>query len=170
VIEQWQAEEFYPLGFLVAGYDDDGIGRIHEVAAPGPLVEVAAGIETASRGFVYRGQIEVVRRLFEGIDRTELQRAGVEIPNELTDPIAQLNYNILFPVTLQDAVDLAMFIIRTTIDVQRFTDGTLGRQTDLPGCGGPIRVLAIRRGEVEWVVDPPLATSAPGIAEGGAAV
>ena len=35
-VDTWEAAEGSPLGFLVAGYDDDGIGRIREVLIPVP--------------------------------------------------------------------------------------------------------------------------------------
>ncbi len=170
-LEELKAQGLYPLGFLVAGYDADGIGRIHEVALPGPYIAEAEGINTANLGIMYRGQIAVVRRLLEGIDRDELAVANAEIPAELEPALGNLTYNLLFPMTLQDAVDCAAFIIRTTIDMQRFSDGTLGRMGELPGCGGPIRILATTRAGVEWVADAPLTgATAPGIAEGGARV
>jgi len=44
-----EAAARYPLGFLVAGYNDDGIGRVLEVGIPGPLNE-PADIDTATLG------------------------------------------------------------------------------------------------------------------------
>jgi hypothetical protein len=69
---------------------------------------------------------------------------------------------------MQDAVDFASFLIRTTIDMQRFSDGTRADPGDLPGCGGPVRILAVTREALQWVTPPTLAEpSRAGLAEGG---
>jgi len=168
-IEQYQRMGYFPIGFLVAGYDSDGIGRIREVAVPGPYVEEETDVTTAVLGVAWRGQTDVIRRLIKGFDRDLFVRLGVRLPNALEDPMLKLEYRLLFPITMQDAVDLASFLIRTTIDMQRFSDGTHGQPGDVPGCGGPIRVLAVTRAGAEWVVDAPLAgATAAGVAEGGA--
>jgi hypothetical protein len=168
-VEWYEENDVYPLGFLVAGYDEDGIGRIREVALPGPEVQDDTEITTASLGVLWRGQTDVIRRLIKGIDSTLLVNLGHQIP-ELAEPIEQLEYRLLLPITMQDAVDFASFLIRTTIDMQRFSDGTMGDPGDVPGCGGPIRVLAITREASTWVAEVPLAgPSEPGVAEGGAA-
>lgn len=168
-IEELLAQGLFPLGFLVAGYDADGIGRIREVAVPGPHVQDDSDITTASLGVGWRGQTDVIRRLVKGFDRDLFASFEAVLPEDLEEPTANLEYQLLFPITMQDAVDLASFLIRTTIDMQRFSDGTLGRPGDVPGCGGPIRLLAVSRGGAEWITDVPLTgASAPGVAEGGA--
>ena len=170
-VDTWEAAEGSPLGFLVAGYDDDGIGRIREVLIPGPVVQDEPGgvpINTAVMGVSWRGQTDVIRRLIYGFDGDMFGAAGHVLPDELQEPIGQLTYNLLFPVTMQDAVDFASFLIRTTIDMQRFSDGTQARPGDVPGCGGPLRILAVTREGLQWVVQPTLSEpSGAGIAEGG---
>lgn len=171
-VQQWEAGGRFPLGFLVAGYDDDGIGRIREVSIPGPVIGAGLGeneITTAASGVSWRGQTDVIRRLVYGFDGDLFAVCGHELPEELQEPVGSLAYNILFPITMQDAVDFASFLIRTTIDMQRFSDGTLAEPGDLPGCGGPIRVLAITRDGAQWIVAPTLtAATESGVAEGAA--
>jgi hypothetical protein len=45
---------------------------------------------------------------------------------------------------LQDAVDYAVHLIRTTIDTMRF-------EPRFPGVGGAIDVLVVTPGEMRWV-------------------
>jgi len=47
-------------------------------------------------------------------------------------------------MTLQDAVDYAIFLIKTTIDMQRFSDGIVMASGAIAGCGGPIDVTIIQ--------------------------
>lgn len=170
LVKEYEDSASFALGFMVAGYGGDGIGRIFDVGLPGPSVAEAEDINTSTLGVLYRGQYGVVRRLFEGVDRDELALAGIQVPAELDPALNNLTYNLLFPTTLQDAVDCARFMIRTTIDMQRFSDGTLGRLGDVPGCGGPVRLLAVTRDGAEWVLDVSLSgRTTPGVAEGGAA-
>jgi hypothetical protein len=82
------------------------------------------------------------------------------ISEEVQERLGQLRFHLILPSTLQDAIDFAMFIIRTTIDMQRFSDGTLGNAGSFPTCGGPIRVLSVTRGGVEWIADRPLTAPA----------
>ncbi len=170
-VQMWEASPGFPLGFLVAGYDDDGIGRIREVSIPGPLVQDDPGgvaVNTAVRGVSWRGQTDVIRRLVFGFDEDAFRAGGNDIPADLVEPIGKLAYQVLFPITMQDAVDFAAFLIRTTIDMQRFSDGTGVSPGDLPGCGGPVRMLAVTRDALQWVAEPTLMEpNRAGVAEGG---
>jgi hypothetical protein len=146
------------LGFLVAGYDAAGIGQLLEVSLPGP--EVSGEINTGSTGTLWRGQTDVVRRLIKGIDWSQLDIGDTKIPEPIQKGLENLEYNLLSPITLQDSVDFATFLIRTTIDMQRFSDGLLSRPGSIPGCGGPISVIAVTRAGTEWVDQPMLAAAA----------
>jgi hypothetical protein len=143
------------LGFLVAGYDENGIGHIREVGLPGP--DIAGEINTASIGVLWRGQTDVVRRLIKGIDLNVLDETGSDVPDNLRDDLGALEYQLIYPITLQDAVDFGTFLIRTTIDMQRFSDGTVGIPGMVPGCGGPVRIVAVTRSGTQWVQEQPLA-------------
>jgi hypothetical protein len=165
-VQQWEQSGLFPLGFLVTGYGADGIGKMRDVSIPGPALGEGE-ITTAQLGVSWRGQTDVIRRLVYGFDGDLFVGAGHEIPDDLREPIGSLAYQLLFPITMQDAVDFACFLIRTTIDMQRFSDGTAASPGELPGCGGPIRVLAITREGTQWIVPPVVgdATGA-GVAEG----
>ena len=47
-------------------------------------------------------------------------------------------------------MDYATFLVRTTIDMQRFSDGTVAHPGLVPGCGGPIHSLVVERSFVRW--------------------
>lgn len=171
VIEEFEEQGRTLFGFLVAGYDYDGIGHIREVTIPGPTVEDLAdqNISTATMGAAWRGQTDVIGRLIRGVDGEELMRLGVDISDEMMEALPKLSYNLMFPITMQDAVDFAAFLIRTTIDMQRFSDGTFATPGGIPGCGGPIRILAVTAGGTDWVTEPIVtAASRPGAAAEGA--
>jgi hypothetical protein len=166
---QWVEEnpEQDRIGFLVAGYDADGIGRIREISIPsGKVTDFAPDdeINTAVRGVLWRGQTDVIRRLVRGMDVDMFVHLGHELPAEAWEQIDGLQYVLLFPITMQDAVDLATFLIRTTIDMQRFSDGVAEAPGNAPTCGGAVRILAVTRGHTEWVAVPTLS------AEGSASV
>jgi hypothetical protein len=160
------------IGFLVAGYDPDGIGRIREIGIPsGSVADFAPDeISTAGRGVLWRGQTDVIRRLIRGMDIDMFVHLGHELPAEAWEQIGGLQYVLLYPITMQDAVDLATFLIRTTIDMQRFSDGIEEDPGNAPSCGGPVRVLAVTRGRSDWVAVPILsADGIAGVAEEGRA-
>jgi hypothetical protein len=154
------------LGFLVAGYDSGGIGHLYETRIPGPEVE-EYGISTASIGMVPRGQTDVIDRLLRGYDALLLDGLDVELPTEIQHALDQLAYTLMIPITLQDGVDFARFLIRTTIDMQRFSDGTYAFSVGVPDCGGPTTIAVVRRAGVDWVAAPALRADVPaGRAEG----
>jgi len=168
--EEWTEEGLWPLGFLIAGYDSQGVGHLAEVLVPGPEMPSDTRRTTLSGGVMWRGQTDVVRRLIFGVDWDQLGAQGIEVGEKLHEKMLQVHYSLVFPITVQDAVDFASFLIRTTIDMQRFSDGTLGAPGSVPACGGPIQVLAVTRSGVRWVSRNELrGPSPPGRAEGAAA-
>jgi hypothetical protein len=84
------------------------------------------------------------------VDWAELGTTGDPLPDELDKRLQSLAYNALTPITVQDAVDYATFLIRTTIDMQRFSDGTVANPGLVPGCGGTIHALVVERSSVRW--------------------
>lgn len=149
----------YPLRFLVAGYDAGGIGHIHEVLIPG-AERGDYSPNSTERGTMWRGQTDVITRMLKGVDTSSLRlpvdKLREEVIAEIVDGFASLEYIHLFPITLQDAVDYASFLIRTTIDMQRFSDGTVGAPGEVPGCGGPLQILIVERSETRWAAKPEL--------------
>jgi hypothetical protein len=160
-----EAGEAPQLGFLVAGYDADGIGHLREVFIPGPTVE-ETGITTSERGHVTRGTPGVVDRLLAGVDWS---RVPSEHPfsEDALNLLGGLEYELIRPIALQDALDFATFQIRTTIDMQRFSDGTRATRGGIPGCGGPVQIVTVKSAQVEWISSIPLsANRIAGRAEG----
>jgi len=165
---QADGSEGWPLGFVVAGHEATGIGHVWDVGVPGPTV-TQAKTNTANYGVLWRGQVDVIVRLIMGVDWRTLEAADVAFDQQVRESLARLEYILLNPVTLQDAVDMASFLVRTTIDMQRFSDGTALVQGLIPGCGGRTQMLAVKRSGVEWVSRRKLTgPSRPGWAEGGA--
>lgn len=147
--EEWSVEEDgYAIVFLVGGYDEVGVGNVYEVAIPTGEVEEAAASTTDS-GVVWRGQTSTIRRLLKGLDWGH--PALGDFPEDAQEVLGELEYIHLFPTTIQDAVDYARFLVQTTIDMQRFSDGTAFSPGLVPGCGGPVQILAIERSGTEWV-------------------
>lgn len=168
-VEWDEAQHGFPLGFLIAGYDEQGIGHIRETLIPGPRPGVADAT-TGAGGVVWRGQTDVILRLVKGFDWQALERSNATrdgLPKVLRSVFGSFEYKLMPPITVQDAVDFTSFLVRTTIDMQRFSDGTIGNPGGLPGCGGSPLVLAIERSGPQWVSSPGLTRpSRSGWAEG----
>jgi hypothetical protein len=71
------------------------------------------------------------------------------------------------PLSLQEAVDLAVFIVRLTVDMDRLSDGTFAEPETVPVCGGAMQVLLINADGVSWVVEPRLRVAQAGVGEAG---
>jgi 20S proteasome alpha/beta subunit len=130
---------------IAAGYDEDGSRRVFECTIPGPSV---VEIRTSA---VWKGQSDVVTRLLLGFDPRigELSWFRPEFTNELS----KLNYVLMIDaMTLQDAIDFSIFLIRTTIDMQRFSDGIKLDPGEVAGTGGAIDICVVRPNEgFSWV-------------------
>jgi hypothetical protein len=147
------------LGFLVARYTD-GVGELHEVSLP--TGTVVKQFDSNAGGAAWRGQTDVVMRLLKGFDAVLFATLGQEgrLPQSLIDALpemvpamARMEYQIPFNLlNLQDAIDFAVLLIRTTIDVQRLTYGTAAHPGSWPGVGGPIEIASVQPiGGFEWV-------------------
>ena len=133
--------------FLVGGYDeDDAYGTVFQFSIP-TRPEPAIAIPKDQFGAIWGGQREITDRLMQGFDPMvpALVEDILAIPPNKRNPSAlndQLRTKFLtIPwqfLPLQDCVDLAMFVIRTTIGFQRFAVG-------IRGVGGAIDVATITR-------------------------
>ena len=106
----------YQLSFLIAGYDDDeATARIYSARIPENIepVELMEGLPS---GILPDGEARIIGRIIAGYDitLTDLvnQNLTEEKKLELRLPIP---YDML---SLRAAVDLAIALIRTTIDLQ----------------------------------------------------
>jgi hypothetical protein len=152
--ETWDPDKHGPaVQFLVAGYDDEGVGHIHEVMIPGPE-RGAFSPDTIGGGTMWRGQTDVIVRLIKGIDWGEYAMSELDLPDDVKDVLGGFEYDPLEPITVQDALDYASFLVQTTIDMQRFSDGTYANPGLVPGCGGPQQLLVVDRNGAKWAQPP----------------
>lgn len=145
-----------PLGFLVGGVKD-GVGVTFEVFLPSGEVKPWHDAAT-NPGAVWRGQTDVIRRLVKGFDLDNAEAlvnlAGKTTHWQAIQPeLKGLEYIIPFgTMNLQDAVDFAVFLIRTTIDAQRLTHGMAAAPGSWPGVGGPIEIAVVTPHQgFEWL-------------------
>jgi hypothetical protein len=146
---QWSAAntptEADAMVFLVGGFDEgDAYGRVFEVSIPNSPapVEKSAG----DFGITFGGQHEIAGRLLGGYD-PRLEAIVAENVHLNAAQTADLREKVLpslaMPIPyqflpLQDSVDLAIFLIKTTATLQGWTTGTRG-------VGGAIDVATITR-------------------------
>jgi len=135
------------LVFLVAGYNNEGVGELKTVGLPGTGIE--NHYTTRDTGAVTFGAQDVWARLVYGYDATRIGPAADAATEAARE---QLKYRFKYEeFALQDAIDFVALIVRTTIDVQRFADGTFGNPGGFAFCGGPIEIAAVTRDGVRWV-------------------
>ena len=165
----WRPADDWQLGLLVAGFTQENVGHLFEIRVPGQKGRaqvIAPNVSTTNIGLAPRGMVDVVDRLLAGFDPGALAASGVTPSKAMENALAGLEYEPILPITMQDAVDWAMLLIRTTIDMQRLSDGTRADAGGVPACGGPVRVLALEQNGHEWVSRPTLTATPPGNAEG----
>ena len=146
---QWSAAntpaEADAMVFLVGGFDEgDAYGRVFEVSIPNSPAPVEKSADEF--GITFGGQHEIAGRLLGGYDpRLEaLMTANVHLNAAQTTNFRQkVLQSLAMPIPyqflpLQDCVDLAIFLIKTTATLQRWTTG-------VRGVGGAIDVATITR-------------------------
>ena len=130
--------------FLVGGYNDgEPYGHVYDFYIPSRPTPVEQ--QENSFGMVWGGQREYTDRLIQGFDeRVPLlvqQKLGLndQQRDELREHLRQLQAPIPYPfLPLQDCVDLAVFLIRTTIKLHTWI-------VDVRGVGGAIDVATVTR-------------------------
>jgi hypothetical protein len=137
------------LGFIMAGFDANGVGHLKRIWLPsGTIID---GSSTAIPGAQWDGETDAIVRLVWGWDLLRVDASRWAKRNR--ERLEEVAYNI--PVgwfALQDAIDFAAFVVRTTIDTQRFIDGTVKDPGSSPTCGGPLQIATVTaHGRVEWV-------------------
>lgn len=134
------------MHFYVGGYDkNQAYGSIYSFSIPSASMPVLV-MPQGQFGAAWGGQREITDRLLQGFD----PRVPGFVEEILTIPPPQRNAASLTEqlkarvgasvpwqfLPLQDCVDLAMFLVRTTIAYQRFTVG-------IRAVGGAIDIVAI---------------------------
>jgi hypothetical protein len=153
-----QAKAEQSIGFIVAGYNHAGIGELYEISLPKSPDPVKLQQTTReNQGIIWRGQTDVIQRLVMGYD----PRLGL-LPTwaKLDDPakegfkkeLSELQYYIPYQfLLLQDGIDLSLALVQVTVDMQRFSFGTIGSQGSIPGIGGAVDVLVIDPYKLSWI-------------------
>ena len=141
------------MNFIVGGFDEEApYGKVFLFNVPGSP-SPAQRNEGSTFGMTWGGQLEIASRLIHGYDPNLLQliQTELEVPSDKAEEFRQhirprLEYRIPYDVlALQDCVDLAAFLIRTTMTAQNFAIA-------VRGVGGSIEVATITRTEgLKWV-------------------
>jgi hypothetical protein len=136
------------LTFLVGGYDEgEPYGKVYLLEVPGGAEPVEQTAGQDNFGMTWGGQLEIASRLIQGFDPALpaiLESKGLTAP-QFQEVVAELGRRVPFGIpysilALQDCVDLATFLIRTTITLQSLSVG-------IRGVGGTIELAAITRTE-----------------------
>ena len=143
------------LGFIVAGYSADA------PMADEFVIDIKNGICTGPTpvrnrdqiGMTWGGQAEPLNRLVVGVGMglpTLLQAAFRLSPEQVSPVVHNIQQNMQVPLVvpampLQDAIDLADFLVDLTIKFSRFMPGA-------PTVGGPVEIAAISKHEgFRWI-------------------
>ena len=147
-----QGSESGGMTFVVAGYDvEKPYGSVHLFSIPNSPDPQPRNPNDF--GMTWGGQLQIVSRIIHGFDPNllGLLRQRFNLSDSQTREFANalrlnLEYTIPYSVLpLQDCVDLATFLIRTTMTAQSLAVG-------LRGVGGAIDVATItRRDGLKWV-------------------
>ena len=150
--ERWQeatpSEYSGPsMAFIVGGYDKGApYGKVFLLVIPEHPEPQPQNPGENEFGMTWGGQREIATRLIHGFDPAlaNILKESLELDQEKIDQATQtlrtrlefrIPYNVL---PLQDCVDLATFLIRSTITMQRMAVG-------VRGVGGPIDVATVTR-------------------------
>jgi hypothetical protein len=133
--------------FLVGGYDDPSAtyGKVFEVDVPSrpKPTELIAG----HFGAVWGGQRELIDRLIQGFDFRlpeavkDILQVGTDARSVGLDQELKNRFTLPIPwqfLPLQDCVDLSIFLVRLTIELQKWIVG-------IRGVGGAVDVATITR-------------------------
>ncbi|MCZ7380067.1 MAG: hypothetical protein O8C64_00610 [Candidatus Methanoperedens sp.] len=148
-MEQWQSkmpQDYKGSGmiFVVGGFDEDApYSRMFELNIPKQPIPQEKSPNNF--GIAWGGQPEYAARLIHGYDEglLKLIKQKLELSDkqitEVVEALQPLNMGIPYAVlSLQDCIDLAIFLVKTTIEAQSLS-------ITLRGVGGAIDVAVITR-------------------------
>ena len=145
----------WPIGFAVAGYED-GIGYAFWVRVRrGDSNVEQLGLSTDNPGVLPFGQADAINRLLNGIDEQALRDVRIAIPAEDQPKLPLLSYDLVLPQNVEEAAELAEFLITTQLGAQRFSYGAHASGRRIPGCGGPIRIASVSVEGASWIAGRP---------------
>jgi len=150
-LEKWKSENMpttsvQDMVFIVGGYDEGAAyGRVFDILIPSRPTPTEYHVGAGEFGLVWGGQREYADRLIQGFDGRlpELVQQFLNLDGTKRDELFRhLGQCLQAPIPfgflpLQDCVDLAIFLIRTTIVMQHWLVG-------VRGVGGAIDVAIIR--------------------------
>jgi hypothetical protein len=151
----WEEDSKPFLGFIVAGYSPHAaMAEEYSIHMQGDNCEGPTLLRPLDQsGVTWNGEPEAISRLILGYG-TEMRmvlRHSLGAPEEQLDPTIEiLQRNLARPLVqpampFQDAIDLAEFLVDTTIKYSRFLPGA-------PTVGGPIEVAGISKHEgFKWI-------------------
>ena len=148
-IPAYEIEKDKPqLGFLIGGYSPNSpFPEEWEFRFP-DLLDVKQVRPLEQYGASWRGTAVPFSRLYRGIDPRAIDHLKDQgITEELLSKVSKdYEIKIVFDgMPVQDAIDLAKFIINTTIGIARFEAG-------FPSCGGPIDIAVIHPNKkFQWI-------------------
>ncbi len=140
-------QEGQSMGFIVGGFDyDTAYGEVLGFEIPDNPNPQPKHSGEHEFGMSWRGQTQIANRLLNGCDPATIEviRKALDLDEQQVEKAkeaikSQLRFPIPFPVLpLQDCVDLAIFLIRSTITAQHFA-------ISVRAVGGPIEVACITR-------------------------
>ena len=152
--------ERYPnadTGFYVAGFKREGRTSIphvyycHVARAEVSRKNVNARTSELTYGASWGGQADVITRLLKAKQVVGAERQLQEIS------AARVNWHLL---NVQDAIDFAIYAVRTTIDTMRF-------EARPKNVGGPIDVLLLTPAGARWIQRKELHGEPPSSPSGG---
>jgi hypothetical protein len=147
-----------PLSFLVGGYSSgERLAEAYHVeieeggSCPSP--QLVSGPNDAEAQVFWEGQPEAIARLLAGHGTAlpDVLSRDLGVPDEQVGPaVDTIERRLATPLVhaampIQDAIDLAEFLVKLTIGYSRFSPGA-------PTVGGPIEIAAITKHEhFKWV-------------------
>jgi len=149
-LEQWNSVPNHPplpMSFIVGGFDEDAAyGSVFAFDIPNNPEPSPRNAGEHDFGMTWGGQVNFVTRLIHGSDPglpALLAAALGKTPDEVAAAMSavrpQMEFRVPYQVLpLQDCIDLATFLIRTTATAQGLSIG-------VRGVGGEIEVAYVRR-------------------------
>ena len=139
------------LGALIGGYGpDDELAEVWEFNLARDK-EPQLVNEGTTFGASWRGISLPFTRIYQGIDPRLTAKLQELTEEDITPLVEEVRCTFVFDgMPVQDAVDLVVFMLRTTINIAKFEPGS-------PSCGGPLWVAAITKKDgFRWIQKPSL--------------
>ncbi len=139
------------MGFFIAGYDNQPFAEQQEFQLPQDVAGTRQVSPNNRFGSNWRGIDIPFTRLYKGLDPRlipNLQAKGftdAEITALFSAAEAAVHYD---GMPVQDAINFAAYIVKTTIGMSTYEAG-------VPTCGGPLQVsLILPEGGFQWIEKP----------------